>query len=229
MPRPLILAAVAFVGSGLAPQAPSIPVAPRLLAATAGRGEVALKQGPRPLRWAVVIGTVDFRAVRLAVAGLPMPDTGPFWPCKRIDLERQARRDDGGWSDWTAVDADANLRTLDNLAEVASERVRAEARPEAFVDPLPSLKSGDLRGVDVEALVDPPLRDAPRRAIRSGAKPPARAADEVMIRGFDFTVQPGATYRYRARVVVVDPAPRRHPEMSGPWSEPTGDVTLPKE
>jgi hypothetical protein len=249
---PLILAAAALVGSSLAPQAPSIPVAPRSLAATAGRGEAVLfdtdakgerildaakpgreqvvyKETIRPLHWAVVIGTVDFRAVRLSVAGLPKPDAGPFWPCRRIDLERQARMADGGWSDWTSIDADANLRVLDRLTEVASERVRPEARPEAFVDPLPSLKAGDRRGVDVEALVDERLRDIPRRAVRPGTKPPAVAADQVMIRAFDFTAEPGATYRYRARVVVLDPAPVRHPEIFGPWSEPTGEVTVPKE
>ncbi len=49
-----------------------------------------------------------------------------------------------------------------------------------------------------------------------------------MIRSIDFTVNPGVTYRYRARVVVDGPAPK-HEEILGPWSEPTEGVTVPKE
>jgi RNA polymerase sigma factor (sigma-70 family) len=278
------VAAAALVGLGLpgqlprnvvsaAPSRPARPpiaeedagglVAPRSLAATAGRGEAVLfatnarnerivdaakparpgkpqevvyKEETRPLRWAVVVGTVDLRATRAAVPGPPRPDSGPFWPAKRIDLERRARRDDGGWSDWAPVDVQANLNILDHLAEVESERVRPEARPEAFVDPLPFLKSGEWRGVDVEAFADKRLDAARVRGLRQQRMPalppgpagPPAVADEVMMRSIDFTAQPSATYRYRARVVVDGPAPK-HEEMFGPWSEPTGEVTIPKE
>jgi hypothetical protein len=251
-------------------------VAPRLLSATAGRGEAVLfdtnargeriavdanarpsrvvyKETIRPLRWAVVVGTVDFRATRAAVpgpppavkalnsggrmGGLPGPPIAPWWPGKRLDLERQERLAGGGWSDWAAVDADANLKILDHLTEVEDERVQPEARPEAFVDPLPFLKSGEWRGVDVEAFVDPrrqnarvrglpPRRDGP--VLPLGPAPQVAVADEVMIRSIDFTARPGATYRYRARVVVDGPAPK-HEEMVGPWSGPTGAVAIPKE
>jgi hypothetical protein len=279
------LAAAALVGLGLSRAAPGadppaqLPssqspvaaaqarprglVAPRLLAATAGRGEAVLfatnargeritvagnpvrpavvagnrgrpamegfmyREETRTLRWAVVVGTVDLRAIRAAVPGPPWPDFGPFWPCKRVDLERQARRDDGGWSDWAAVDVEANLKILDNLTELEAERVRPEARPEALVDPLPFLKAGEWRGVDVETLADERHRDVPRQAMGPDAKPPGAAAEVVMIRAIDFTVAPGATYRYRARVVALDSDPRV--ELPGPWSGPTGEVMIPKE
>jgi hypothetical protein len=69
---------------------------------------------------------------------------------------------------------------------------------------------------------------------------PKSEADTVMIRSIDFTVQPGETYRYRVRIVVVNPN-RYHPnvnpgvdtdsdELVGPWSaEPTDAVTMPTD
>ncbi len=233
-------------------------VVPRSLAVAYGRGEAVLlatdAQGrrfvghampdppgrpreavyveeTRALRWAVVIGTVDFRAIRRAFPGPPPSDRDAAWPCVRIDAERQEWLADGGWSDWTPV-SDANLKILDNLTEVEAERIRPEARPEAFVDPLPFLKSGAWRGVDVEALVDDHLRDLPRRAIPAWPGPArlAAVADEVMIRSIDFTVRAGSTYRYRARVVAVVPDPRRRPsEVLGPWSGPTEAVAIARD
>jgi hypothetical protein len=280
-----MLAAAVLVGSGLAPQAQTIPVAPRSLAVTAGRGEAVLfdtdakgeripdaakpgrervvyKKTARLLRWAVVVGTVDFRAIRRAVPDPPpelkafcsllgvkaAPQWGDYllwWPCRRIDLERREHLAGAGWSDWTPVDTDVNLNILDNLTRIESERVRREALPDAFVDPLPYLKSGEWRGVDADALVDPSLRDARRRVpprglfdllsdppvpapALKGAPAPFVVADEVMIRSIDFTAQPGAIYQYRARVVVFSLAPK-HTEMFGPWTDPTGEVTIPKE
>jgi hypothetical protein len=65
-------------------------------------------------------------------------------------------------------------------------------------------------------------------------------ADTVMIRAIDFTVQPGETYRYQVRIVVVNPnlyhvdvnpgVDTESPELLGPWSvEPTDAVTLPAD
>jgi hypothetical protein len=47
-----------------------------------------------------------------------------------------------------------------------------------------------------------------------------------MLRQFDFTVDPGQTDRYRARLVIWDTRGRRK-EVAGSWSEPTGAVTVP--
>jgi hypothetical protein len=48
----------------------------------------------------------------------------------------------------------------------------------------------------------------------------------LMLRQFDFTVDPGQTYRYRARLVIWDTRGRKK-EVAGDWSEPTGPVTVP--
>lgn len=232
--------------------------APQALAAAPGRGTAILfatdargnriaeapdgaapRKTPRALRWAVVVGAVDLRALRAAIPGPPPADVGLEWPGKRIDLQRQERLAEGGWSDWSDVDPDANLDILDNLTEIEPERVPPERLTVAFVDPLPSLIAGEWRGADVEALVGDDLRDArrrgaPRRALPAPGAAPARTpmvlVAEVMIRSIDFTVRPGATYRYRARVVAVAPDPRgRVEERPGPWSAPAAEVTIPRD
>ncbi len=197
MPMPLMLAAAALVGSGPVPQAPSIPVAPRSVSATAGRGKAVLfaldergeriaetpapgparakrrqefvyKETTRPLRWAVVVGTVDFRAIRAAVpvprgptsarSGPPVASTWSARPAATTEAGRNGPR---STPERTSRSSTMCLRS-------SSECVRPETRPEAFVDPLPLLKTGEWRGVDVEAFVDP------RRQTRvSGAFAPA--------------------------------------------------------
>jgi hypothetical protein len=54
----------------------------------------------------------------------------------------------------------------------------------------------------------------------------------LTIRALDFTGEPGQTYRYRARVVLINPyyngqqrGARKY--LEGPWSEPTASVTIP--
>jgi hypothetical protein len=76
---------------------------------------------------------------------------------------------------------------------------------------------------------------------RSGGDPPPRGGpdrDEVPpgggiyrrvdleIRTFDFTVEPGRTYRYRARVVVYYKHDRRF-DLEGEWSAAADIVTIP--
>jgi hypothetical protein len=61
----------------------------------------------------------------------------------------------------------------------------------------------------------------------------------VMIRAFDFTVQPDTSYRYRARVVVYNPnlnhddvspgVDTKSKTMRGPWSEATDEVHMPAD
>lgn len=68
---------------------------------------------------------------------------------------------------------------------------------------------------------------------------PKSELDEVMIRSIDFTVEPDTTYRYRVRIVVVNPnlnhtnvnpgVDTEKEELLGPWSEPTDDVTVPAD
>jgi len=64
-------------------------------------------------------------------------------------------------------------------------------------------------------------------------------ADEIMVRALDFTVEQNTTYRFRIRVVVYNPNRGREDvspgvdtasaELFGPWSEPTGEVTMPPD
>lgn len=62
---------------------------------------------------------------------------------------------------------------------------------------------------------------------------------ELMIRKLDFSVDPDTTYQFRARVVVVNPNKNQtnvnpgvdveSEHLSGPWSEPTAEVTVPPD
>ncbi len=60
-----------------------------------------------------------------------------------------------------------------------------------------------------------------------------------MLRSLDFTVEPDNTYRFRVRIVVVNPnkdhtdvnpgVDVESKELLGPWSEPTDPVTVPAD
>jgi hypothetical protein len=57
---------------------------------------------------------------------------------------------------------------------------------------------------------------------------PKTQASEVLIRSLDFTVEPGLSYRYRARIVVESPVHQgERRELFGPWSMPTAEVLVP--
>ena len=79
---------------------------------------------------------------------------------------------------------------------------------------------------------------ARRRGRRSAAEEPNFTKIEdptLMIRSLDFTVEPDTTYRFRVRIVVVNPnkdhtdvnpgVDTESKELLGPWSEPTDEVT----
>jgi hypothetical protein len=228
-----------------------VTTAPRNFTATAGRGDAVLfvvderanrivnagrratpvyKEIPRSLRWAVVVGTLDFRTIREARLGKDGRDAErEHQLCKRIDLQRQTRNPDGTWTNWNDIDVEANYKIFDNITEVATERTRTDVLLEALVDPLPLLKSGEWRGVDVAAFLDPNATKASTfNGIAQRGDPLPLPADEIMVRCLDFTVQPEASYRYRTRVVLKGGKTQRD-DIFGPWSEPTGAVTIPKE
>jgi hypothetical protein len=64
---------------------------------------------------------------------------------------------------------------------------------------------------------------------------------KVMIRALDFTVEPDTTYRYRVRIVVFNPNHNHEdvsptaaktvklPELAGPWSQETDEVSMPTD
>ena len=67
----------------------------------------------------------------------------------RLDLQRQTLEHDGTWSDWEDVDAEENLKILDNLPEEDEELTPENVRPDNLVDPLrssrPALGEGPRR------------------------------------------------------------------------------------
>jgi len=56
---------------------------------------------------------------------------------------------------------------------------------------------------------------------------PSSKAKETMLRSFDFSVVPGKSYRYRARLDFLAGMSNRHGERTGEWSQPTEAVTVP--
>jgi hypothetical protein len=185
------------------------------------------KEVETPLRWVVVTGVVDNLGVREALAQarkIKLADA--FADYKRADIQRQVRPRGGDWSDWNLLDQQKNYDVLDNLPEISPERTPAEYRPAALVDPLPSLKKGTWSGVDHERILRLPK---PEPDLLLADDRPLHRSPLLAVRSLDFTVEPGATYRYRARVVLVNPdrAKDDKKELFSPWSEPTKEVALP--
>jgi RNA polymerase sigma factor (sigma-70 family) len=238
------------------PKRPVEIPAPRGLRVAAGRGKalmymldrernrisrrqagrvVKFQEAPRAIRWAVVTGLIDHGRIpqELIEAGRKrLPDAESIY--LRVELQRRMLQNDGTWSDWAMVDADANLEILDNLPEVEAEKVPERYRVGTLVDPLPHLTEGKWVGVDIEEFLptgnegrkDPPAVDllhlGPQRNL-----PPV-----LMIRAIDFTVETSQTYRYRARVVLFNPrfipgGPDRRKVLDGPWSEASQAITIP--
>jgi len=204
-------------------------------------GLLPAKEVLREVRWAVVSGIVDHRAIRASFLTIQLafsPEAGtkktdsaaprpPTEIYRRVDVERQVLEASGIWSDWQPVEFESNLRVLDNVPEVEQERTLARFRCEGLVDPLPFLKEGKWSGVDVERFVAAGLPEKEHRVPVSRrdltgedkTEPP-----ELMMRSLDFTVLPGRIYRYRVRLIYRMP---KVPDVRGPWSQPTEPVTIP--
>ena len=283
-------------------------------AAAQPEANVVYKEVVKGLRSVVITGTLDNKQLKANyLAALKDPNLA-YPNYKRLDVQRQVLGPDGQWSDFADVDADANLKVLDNLTEVDDELVPKDVLLEALVDPLPFPKAGYWTGVHVASLIPKEKLEVKRPtnapgmygggssmgssmemmagAGRGGSGPmmgssssmmegsrggsgmmgssggmmgpgmpgsggmmgvgagnpagpadetdfPKSEADEVMIRSIDFTVEPDMTYRYRVRIVVVNPNRYRtdvNPgveteadELKGDWSEPTDDVSVPAD
>jgi RNA polymerase sigma factor (sigma-70 family) len=223
-------------------------VPPREMSAASGRGKILVyeldqnaerilakpevyKETPLETSWVVVTGSASRSLIhdnlRRLRAGME-PSRNAFY--RRVDLQRQERQADGSWSSWTIVDPEPTLRILDNVPEEDEELTPDQFRLETLCDPLPHLTEGQWRGVNVGRFVPPreyridvsvPL-DLSRNRI------PRPEPAELMLRQFDFSVERGQTYRYRARLVVLaHPPGRRAGELAGAWSEPTPPVVVP--
>jgi RNA polymerase sigma factor (sigma-70 family) len=237
--------------------------APRQLKVAAGHGKVEVyaiddkgersplglgnRGGPfrtaeREVRWAVITGVFDHHKVRESLIGSGwqlLPRAEEIY--RRVELERQTRRGDGSWSGWGRTDIEAVLRILDQLPVMQEERVAEPFLVDGLVDPLPWLTDGKWRGVDVEEFLPGERRggvDHPAGQAR-GVRPPRDRPPALMLRTFDFKVEAGRTYRYRARVVLFNPRRQRQGpgahqnrrlgprELFGPWSDATDAVTIP--
>jgi hypothetical protein len=108
--------------------------------------------------------------------------------------------------------------------ENAPGNERPPATPHGIVQ---GLVQGLVNGAPTKGL--PPggiMQFGARKKRRGIAKADKAEPPLLMLRQFDFTVDPGQTYRYRARLVIWDTRGRRK-EVAGDWSEPTGPVTVP--
>jgi hypothetical protein len=190
------------------------------------------REAERELHWAVVTGVIDHHKISASLGTGRRSDPPSAERMYRgVELERQALREDGTWSRWQRVDREASSSILDNVPALETERVSQEFLASPLVEPLPWLTDHDWEGVDVEEFLPPERRD--RRSRRSSpipAPPPRRAAPpRLMFRALDFTVEPGRTYRYRARLAFVNPGAMPSPDRRefSPWSEATTIVKVP--
>ena len=92
----------------------------------------------KALHWVVITGVLDHAKLvanyREALRNLAVAN--PHYA--RLELERQVRQKDLSWSDWEKVDAEENLKILDNLPEEDEELTPENVRPDNLNDPLPS-------------------------------------------------------------------------------------------
>lgn len=122
-------------------------------------------QGPfkeklQALRWAVVTGVLDHKALRQNYAKALRQDektTNPNY--KYVELERQVLGTDGSWGNWEKVDINKKYAVIDNLTETDEELVPDENRLETLCDPLPFLLNGAFGGVHIASLVPKDKRE----------------------------------------------------------------------
>jgi hypothetical protein len=111
------------------------------------------KEVTKGLRWVAITGFLDHGKMlsnwRTALKNPAVAN--PHYA--RLDLERQSRQKDGSWSPWEKVDAEENLKVLDNLPEEDEELTPATVRPDNLNDPLPFLKAGLWEKVHLASLV----------------------------------------------------------------------------
>jgi hypothetical protein len=110
------------------------------------------KEVTKALHWVAITGVLDHaKLVANYREALKSPGASPHYA--RLDLERQTRQKDGSWSPWEKVDAEENLKVLDNLPEEDEELTPDTVRPDNLNDPLPFLKSGLWEKVHIASLV----------------------------------------------------------------------------
>lgn len=214
------------------------------------------KEVERAYHWAVVTGVVDHRAIQenARQAGFDNLDPQHFY--RRVELQRQTRDVSGNWSNWSMVNPEPTYLVLDNIPEETEELVQPIVQP--LVDPLPLQRHGKWRGVNIERLIPKQATESPaepvsatlgmirgrpeeassqlasaiQKSVRGQPATSQQFPPDLMLRSLDFSVTPDQTYRYRARVVVLNlrhvPGRGGWPTLLfGDWSKPTNAVTVP--
>ena len=128
------------------------------------------KEVTKALHWVVITGVLDHAKLvanyREALKNLAVAN--PHYA--RLELERQVRQKDLSWSDWEKVDAEENLKILDNLPEEDEELTPENVRPDNLNDPLPFLKAGLWEKVHIGSLVPREKKEfAPGSSAAGGA------------------------------------------------------------
>jgi hypothetical protein len=111
------------------------------------------KEITKALHWVAITGVLDHaKLVANYREALKNPAVAnPHYA--RLELERQVRQKDLSWSGWEKVDAEENLKILDNLPEEDEELTPESVRPDNLNDPLPFLKAGLWEKVHIGSLV----------------------------------------------------------------------------
>jgi hypothetical protein len=135
------------------------------------------KEVTKGLRWVAITGFLDHgKMLSNYRAALKNPAVAnPHYA--RLDLERQSRQKDGSWSPWEKVDAEENLKVLDNLPEEDEELTPTTVRPDNLNDPLPFLKNGLWEKVHLASLV-------PKEKKEIAAPPPPMGGMGGMMSGY---------------------------------------------
>src|SRR5262249_24472106 len=118
-----------------------------------GAGGPPSKETVKGLRWVAITGVLDHDKMRANYReALKNPAVAhPLYA--RLDVQRQVLDKDGNWSKWEDVDAEENLKILDNLPEEDDELTLDNVRPDNLNDPLPFLKQGLWEKVHIASLV----------------------------------------------------------------------------
>jgi RNA polymerase sigma factor (sigma-70 family) len=200
-----------------------------------GQGEVEQKSSRETevaVSWAVVTGVIPNRAI-LKDAGADVDGLERrlrFY--RRVELSRQELANEGFWSERQLVDVEPTIRILDNLPEVDEELLPPEFRLGNLVAPLPHRTDGRWSRVNPEPILISSRLTEPRVIkLNPNSKEEVLAAlgsETLMMRSFDFSVVPGRTYRYRARLILATQLANRPGQRAGEWSRPTEPVAIPR-
>ncbi len=113
-------------------------------------------------RWVAITGTLDHEKMRANYREALKNPAVAHPNYLRLDLQRQTLQTDGTWTEWQNVDAEANLRVLDNLPEEDEELTPESVRPKNLVNPLPFLKAGLWEKVHIASLVPKEKKEIPK-------------------------------------------------------------------